>query len=449
MSRRLKVSLAALVAAGALGSGAEVARAQSAPAAPPETPPELSGGAPSQAPAPPADSAPAASGPGVADDTGRAAPPRLLPATSAPDATSAAPAAAPEPAGFRWQLFGYLRVQAALVQNDPNVAFIGRDDGFALQNARLGVRGQLAARTAVELSVDGAVDEREVNAANGTLRFGLRDALVELQLAAPLALRVGRFEAWFDPDNKDGALQRPFVDRALPSRGVRATEGWETRGLPPGRSLGVALRWGAGGGAAGALAQGGEERAPAVAPPPWQLEVAAQNGAAEFASGNDNDALALSAALRVTSARLGWVQVAGRWNPRTEGELPFRQEETDLQASLGAGVALGPVQLAAGGQLVSTRFETTGGASQRAWGAHGQGVWRAPLALPLDLGYRFAILDPSSLVLTDRLMEHTIGVVLGLPRWRSRALLNATHAVEQDRRELANDRVEAVLEVAL
>ena len=42
---------------------------------------------------------------------------------------------------LRWQPVGVLRLKTALVQNDPNVQFIGRADGFSLQNARVGVRG--------------------------------------------------------------------------------------------------------------------------------------------------------------------------------------------------------------------------------------------------------------------------------------------------------------------
>src|SRR5580693_9379503 len=35
--------------------------------------------------------------------------------------------------------FGYLRMEYIAVQDDPNVQFIGRDAGFELQNARVGV----------------------------------------------------------------------------------------------------------------------------------------------------------------------------------------------------------------------------------------------------------------------------------------------------------------------
>ena len=57
------------------------------------------------------------------------------------------PEAAPPPPRFVWQPFGYLRLQYLAVQNDPGVLFVGRDDGFELQNARLGVRGALRDRT--------------------------------------------------------------------------------------------------------------------------------------------------------------------------------------------------------------------------------------------------------------------------------------------------------------
>jgi hypothetical protein len=67
--------------------------------------------------------------------------------------------------------------------------------------------------------------------------------------------------------------------------------------------------------------------------------------------------------------------------------------------------------------------------------------------MPIAVGYRFSILDPSSLILTDRVMEHTAGAVLGVPRYRMRVQLQATHVIEQ--RELANSRVQLAAEVSL
>lgn len=377
------------------------------------------------------------------------------PAASGPPAAESLVEVRPS---VQWEPFGYLRAQWVGVRQDDDVAFVGRSDGFSLQNARVGVRGGLGERVRFELSLDGAVDERErVNTPNGRLRVGLRDAFVDLRELAPeliplpvgLSLRVGRFEAWFDPDGHDGDTERAFVDRALESHGVSATEGWETSGLPPGRSIGVAAHlrfWPKreSGALDGALDGTLDDALQLLG------EVAVMNGADEFASGNDNDALALAAALRLVKPERGWLQAAVRRNPRTEGDLPFQQEEVDTAFSLGGGVAVGPVTVAGGGVLQYTRFSTTGGPRQRAWGAHGQAMVRVLRgARPLDAGYRFAALDPSSLVVTDRLMEHTAGLVLGLEALRARLQLNVTHAVEQEARQLSNDRAELLLELRL
>src|SRR5215216_6876111 len=78
------------------------------------------------------------------------------PAPEASPQPARAPAPPPEPvaapAAFAWEPFGFLRLQYAAVQNDPNVPFVGRDDGFQLQNARVGVRGQLGTRAAFVVS---------------------------------------------------------------------------------------------------------------------------------------------------------------------------------------------------------------------------------------------------------------------------------------------------------
>jgi len=46
-------------------------------------------------------------------------------------------------------------------------------------------------------------------------------------------------------------------------------------------------------------------------------------------------------------------------------------------------------------------------------------------------------------------MEHTAGAVLGVPRYRMRVQLQATHVIEQASRALANSRIQLAAEVAL
>jgi len=333
--------------------------------------------------------------------------------------------------------YGYLKVQGSVVQNDPNVAFVGRADGVELQNARIGVVGALGERVGFRVSADGAVDERDrVNDPNGTLRVALRDAFFDLHLTSWAALRVGRAEPVFDPEEEVGDTRRQFVERALPSRGVRPTDGWETPPISPGRSLGVAVRHD----------PPAPEHGAALG-----FEIAAQNGADEFASDNDNDAVAVSAAAFARLPGNGFLLVAGRYNPRTEGELPFRQDETDTQAAAGGVVTLGWLTAGGGFLFERTSFDTTGGPVENSIGAWGQSMVRLPFSgePSVDLGYRFAFYDPSDLISTDRLMEHTAGAVLGVPSWHLRALLDATLAIEQAERKLANNRLELTLEVSL
>ncbi len=346
------------------------------------------------------------------------------------------PAPASGVGGFHYALFGILRLKGGFTEDDPNVQFVGRNDGFTLQNARLGVTGAWE-RLFFRFSADGAVDERSgANTTVGTLRFELKDAFLDMRLADALTVRAVRFEIIFDLEEWIPYSERAFVDFALESRGVLPTEGFQVAGMSPGRSIGVAIR---------------SDRVLGAGPVDLGYELAAQNGNGELASANDNDSFAYSAALFARIAR-SFVFVAGRQKTRTVGDLPFRQTQEDLQGAAGALLRLGPVELAS--QILGrhTTFPTTGGPAENSYGAHAQiAVALGVLGDQLFIvpGYRYAIYDPSDLISTDLVQEHTLGVTLRLVHVPLRLQLNYTHAVEQPGRELANDRGEAAFEVSL
>ncbi len=350
----------------------------------------------------------------------------------------------PQPAPrFTWEPFGYLRLQYIAVQDDPNVQYVGRDDGFELQNARIGVRGTLALSpdriAAFVVDFDGAVDERaQINSPDGKLQVRLRDAYTDVPLTGNgnLFARAGYFEPWVDPQALIPDTTRELVDLPIESRGMRATEGYQTPGLYPDRSLGVALRL--------------DRDAPADEIRP-AFELAIQNGADEYASNNDNNTPAVSASFLLRLPHQGFLLVAGRYNQRTLGDLPFRQDETDLQGSVGLRVLAGPASIEAGAVVVHTTYETTGGPSADAYGAHGQVMIRinGDAAMPASVGYRFGVIDPSSLITTDRVMEHTAAALLVVPKLRMRFQLQLTHVDEQAARALTNDRVQLAAEVVL
>ena len=350
--------------------------------------------------------------PALADPAaGESAVPATEPAPPPPPTSSGvvapvppSPEQPPAPA-FTWEPFGYLRLQYIVVQNDPNVAFVGRDDGFELQNARFGIRGKLGDKMKYVMAIDGAVDERtQINVPEGKLKVGLKDAYVDTTLSGQVAARAGFFQTLVDP-NLDADTVRELVDRPIESRGMRATEGYQT---------------------------------------------AVQNGADEYASNNANDTPAVSGTVLARLPHDSWIVASGRFNRRTVGDLPFRQDEDDLQGTIGARIAGGPVAFGFGAVVQRTSYPTTGGPVQNSYGAHAQlAVKVGGAALPVALFYRFGILDPSSLILTDRVMEHTAGAVMTVPAYRLRVQLQATHVVEEAARTLSNDRVQLAAEVSL
>jgi len=365
---------------------------------------------------------------------------------------------ATEPA-FVWKPFGFVRLQYIAVQDDPNVPFVGRDDGFELQNARVGFVGRLADKAAVTIALDGAVDERaQVNSPDGKLKVGLKDAYGDVVLSGAAVARAGYFQAWVDPEALVPDTARELVDHPIESRGMRATEGYQTPGLTPGRSLGAAIHLDPAyllgeptrGREPGSGSRPSEARSTTDDDGPgFGIEIAIQNGADEYASNNDNNlpAVSLGAVLRLPHD--SWVLVAGRWNARSTGDLPFRRDETDYQGTAGLHVTAGPLSLGGGLVVQHTTFDSTGGPSQDAYGGHAQAMIAIPAALPFAVGYRFGILDPSNLIVTDRVMEHTLGAVLGVPSYRMRVQVQLTHVQEQAARDLANDRIQLAAEVSL
>ncbi|MBT8493494.1 MAG: OprO/OprP family phosphate-selective porin [Deltaproteobacteria bacterium] len=338
-------------------------------------------------------------------------------------------------AKYDLDVFGYIRLVTTAVQNDSEVEFVGRNDGFRLQNARIGVEGRLGEFVMLRLSADGANDRRQgPNDVEGELQFGLADAFADIKNSKALQLRIGRFPAIFDLERFTSAVQRGFISRSLESRGVSPTEGFESPGLGVRRSLGIAVR------APKAFDTGSFALG---------YEVAAQNGNGDLASTNDNDALAYSATVIGHISDIGLVFLSGRYNERTEGELPFRRTERDFGTAFGLWVENQYLRVA--GQLIfqRTTFKTTGEPEANAWGGHAEFLAKLPFIDGLVAGYRFALLDESDRIPANRVIEHTVGAGIDLPSYGLGLKLNLTLPIEEAGRELDNVRTEALVEVQL
>jgi len=336
---------------------------------------------------------------------------------------------------FDLSVFGYIRFLGVVVQDDPEVSFVGRNDGYRIQNARIGIEGRFRDKVYLRLSADGADDERSgPNDVEGTLRFGLKDAFADVKLAKALELRVGRYPVIFDLERFTSALQRGFISRSLESRGVSATEGFESPGLGVSRNMGLALR----------APRAFESDTLSIG-----YELAAQNGNGSLAAQNDNDSLAYSGSVITNIGSELMIFGSFRYNERTEGELPFRRTERDLGTAF--GVWFENSAFRAAGQLIfrRTTFPTTGAPVENAWGGHAELIIAIPGVDGLKAGYRFSLLDESDRIPQNSVQEHTAGLSLDLPSYHANFKLNAVLPVEEAGRELDNARGEMLIEVQL
>ena len=97
------------------------------------------------------------------------------------------------------QLYGYVLTMGRWTQNDSGNPFVGRTDGFQLQNARLGLQAEYKEKVAVVVSLEAAEDQRSgADDLQGTLGPAVRDAFVDYKIRPTLRLRAGHFKPIFD-----------------------------------------------------------------------------------------------------------------------------------------------------------------------------------------------------------------------------------------------------------
>lgn len=329
--------------------------------------------------------------------------------------------------GVSW--VGYVRMAAEATENDPRSTFVGRNDGFKLFNARLGLlanKGDFMGFISMEAA---AGDRESFNDPNAVFAVRPRDAFLRYALSDLAHVTVGRFKAPYDISELENVAYRPFIDQSLESRGVLPTQGFETFGMSQGRQLGVMIHSDHLG-----LSDHGFDLGYAIA---------LTNGRTMNLLFNDNDRLAAFARLTAFWGKVVQLNVAGFSDSRTVGVLPNLFDETVRGLEVSSVVAIAGLRLEAQLLLQNTTFDTTGLPDVNSIGWHAQ--WSYELWGFL-VGYRFAWYDPNTRDLenADRIMEHTIGVGYTLEELPVRILVNGTVVVEQEGRRLDNNRLTAM-----
>lgn len=365
-----------------------------------------------------------------------------------------APIAAPAPAAaqsedearpWSFEPTGYLRLGYRHVMRDENVDFVGRNNGFDIANARIGLLGgHEDAGVSFKLTVDGAVDrDRGVNTPEGSIDVALRDAWIRYT-PGYVAFQVGQFQAPFTAESMMSTGRLHFIDRAVGEQGIDVGTGFEMPGLDLSRQRGAMI------------STDGVIEAGLIYLGAWAM-VADGNGSNELF--NDNSRFAFYGRAQVGFLDIITLGFSGYLNDRTEGDRPNLFVEKDRTWALDLAVEW--IDLHAYFEMIRQRtaFTTLGtpDREQRAW--HAQVTYDIRLdKLTLTPGYRFASFDPfadandaSGLGLDNFSVQHhtaSLALTRELDGVRLGTHLEYTRAVEDSGRELNNDIVQGLVSVA-
>lgn len=354
---------------------------------------------------------------------------------------------------WRIGIGGYLRTKFRHIENDPDVGFVGRYDGFILSDARLSLHGSMKNGLGFMFEFDGAVgrNDTDSNSPIVPVRMHLKDTFAYYQPFDQLRLSVGQFKPPYDVEELTSNSALLFADESVASRGVQNVEGYNVDGLSLTREVGARLD----GEPYYPLAEGDEATGPGAS-----YALAVTNGQEANTNLNDNDRLAYYG-----RGALHWgqyVRVGGAYfvNDETRGERPDRVDveirgwTADLTVTAFGVTAIGSI-------MEQTETPLLGDSADEqdltARGYQGQIAYEEPF-IGLQPAYRYAYYDPSadyggevggpeSFFNRDARTHHTIGLNYNAKSYPVRVMLDYTFTEEQEGRELENNRFDALLQL--
>lgn len=356
------------------------------------------------------------------------------PVQPGPQSTTPVPTEKPK----TWDLtpFGYLRAGLDYTLKDDRYSFIGRNNGFVLDSARVGLDGHAADfwHLAFRISIEGASDElSNPNTPIGNLSVRLRDAFARWDPSPYIGVQAGQFKAPFQEEELRGTNTLLFASRAVGVEGVGPGRGFQTPGIQLDRQVGAMLSPSQPIGGAAVAAS-------------YYLMVMNGNGANQLLDDNGHFGVVGRTELGIYDyVRIG----AGVFhNDRTVGEPPnlYNESDTGLTGDLSLKVA--GLQAMAAVTHVRTVFPTVGVSARVQLAFQAQAGYKFEFDnWHIGPAYRFAYFHPWQSGGADgfeafRLQYHTVGIRTGLTKLPLQAWLNYTLTGEGEGRKLDNDRIE-------
>jgi hypothetical protein len=362
---------------------------------------------------------------------------------------------------------GYVHAAYRWIDQPKNYNLAGKNNGFQLEQARLGANAQYKNVLAIRVSFEGASEDR-INQSfpGGTMTVRLRDAYITWSpLRRYLRISIGQMVTPWDLDSMRSDAELPFVSRAVPVEGVQPNEGRALRGLGQDRNLGIALH-------------SGDIPLGAWLSTRYQIFVGNGNGQNQLLNDNNLPAVFGRVELSLWGRRgpppdfiepmrartdrrplpLVSLGLAVQYNPRTTGNPPDLIDETDSGVAADLVAAFYGVDLEGGLVYLKTTHDTlaaTPDVEKFGWWAHLR--FTIP-RIPVELtpGYRIASYAPRAHLSTNpvageaqrdadlALLYHTIGLTVRPTRTFPLHLdINYTFTGERGVNVLDNDRFEA------
>ena len=340
-----------------------------------------------------------------------------------------------------WELsvFGYLRAGYDHTVKDDRYDFIGRNNGFVLDSARVGLQGgNRDYGFTFRISLEGASDVLSApNTPIGTLSVRLRDGFARWDPFHFIGVQAGQFKAPFQEEELRSTQALLFASRAVGVEGVSPGRGFQLPGIQLDRQLGVML----------------SPIKPIGGDVTLSYYVMVMNGNGSNQLLDDNGRLGLVA--RTELNILKYVRVgAGLFrNDRTVGTPPNLYNEEDLGLTGDVGATVAGFEAFGAVTRVRTVFPTVGTSARVQLAFHAQLGYRIDLpGFDLTPAYRYAYFHPwesggGGGFDAFKLQYHTLGVRVAHGKMPITAWLNYTITGEEAGRKLANDRVEILGQV--
>lgn len=340
-----------------------------------------------------------------------------------------------------WDLaiFGYLRAGYDYTFKDSRYSFIGRNNGFVLDSARVGVDGSYTPlAVSWRISIEGASDVlSSPNTPIGSLSVRLRDAIARWDPVDWLGVQVGQFKAPFQEEELRGTNTLLFASRSVGVEGILPGRGFETPGIQLDRQLGVML--------SPARPIGGDVAAS------YYLMVMNGNGSNQLL--DDNGSLGVVGRTEIGYLEYVRLGAAVFRNDRTVGVPPNLYNEEDLGLTGDLVVKVAGLQVFGAVTRVRTTFPTVGTDARVQLAFTGQAGYRIDLPSWFIMpAYRYAYFHPwqqggDEAFDAFRVQYHTFGIRTGLSKLPLQAWLNYTLTMEETGRKLDNDRIEILGQV--